>query len=120
MVESQVRKLQTLLERKIEERGYTQLEVEKAVGWEKGTLDRLLTGEVELSVKQAFMILGVIGVDPEAFFAELYGLASGALPAELAELKSVVGSVVNLLVKNGVVTADAVVSAVAAQARPPR
>ena len=55
-----------------------------------------------------------IGVDPDAFFAELYGLTAGPLPSELAELQAMIGSIVNLLVKNDVVTAGAVARAVAA------
>ncbi len=120
MIESEVRKLHTLLERKIEETGYTQLEVEEALGWEEVTIAQLLAGEEELRVRQVFVILEVIGVDPKAFFAELYGLATGELSAELAELKALVGSVANLLVENGVVTAADLVSAVAAQVNIPR
>lgn len=87
------------------------------MGWEEGTIARLSTGEEELGVKQALVILGAIDVAPKAFLAELYGLTAGGLTAELDELKTSIGSMVNLLVKNGVVTADAVASAVAAQVR---
>ena len=120
MIDIHVRKLHALLKSKIDERGTTPDEVDKAVGWKAGTVGRLLAGDDELSVKQAFSILGAIGVDPDAFFAELYGLTAGPLPSELAELQAMIGSIVNLLVKNGVVTADAVARAVAAHTDPRR
>ncbi len=116
MIESQVRKFQTLLERKIHQRGHEESDVEEDLGWEAGTIRRLLTGKEELGVRQVLAILGVIDVDPKAFFAELYGLTVGGLSADVAELKNMVGSVANLLVKNGVVTADELMNAVAAQA----
>ncbi len=62
----------------------------------------------------------VIGVDPKAFFAELYGLAASDVSAKLAELRALVGRVTNLLVDNGWVTTDDLVSAVAAQVNIPR
>ncbi len=115
MIETQVRKFHTLLEKKIRQRGYEESDVEESLDWETGSIRRLSTGEQELKVEQVLVILAVIGVDQQAFFAELYGLAVDVSPAELAELKTLVGSVVNLLVKNGVVTADDLMSAVAAQ-----
>ncbi len=125
MIETQVRKFHTLLEKKIRERGYEESDVEESLDWETGTLRQLLTGEQELKVEQMLEILAVIGVDPKAYFAELYvGLPVGGLSAELVEFKTVVGSVVNLLVKNDVISAEDLMSAVAAQAAgtdgPPR
>ena len=123
MIESQVRELQALLERKIDERGATKAEIEQGLGWEEGAIGRLLAGEEPLTVEQVFAILGVIRVDSDVFFTELSGPITGTLPLKLAELKTLIGGVVNLLVRNDVITADALANAVAAQAigtaRPP-
>ncbi len=116
MMETQVRKFHTLLEKKIRQRGYEESDIEESLDWEAGTIRQLLTGEQELKVEQVLAILAVIGVDQKVYFAELYGLPVGGLSAELVELKTLVDSIVNLLVKNDVVTADDLVSAVAAQA----
>ncbi len=120
MIETEVHKLHTLLKEKIDETGYTPLEVEETLGWENVTIAQLLDGEEEMRVRQVLVILDRIGVEPKTFFAEIYGLAAGDLSAELAELKALVGSVANLLVDNGVVTTADLASAVAAQVNIPR
>ncbi len=116
MIESQVRKFHILLEKKIRQGGYKESDVEKTLSWEEGTIRQLLTGEEELMVEQMLMILDVIGVEPKVFFAELSDQVGG-LSADFAKFKTLVGNVVNLLVKNGVITAADLAIAVAAQSR---
>ncbi len=108
----------TLLGRKIREQGFTELEVEEALGWDRSHIQQLLAGRKGLRVDQLVLILGVIGVEPKAFHAELYGMSPGAedLRAKIAELSTLVDSLANLLVKNQVVTASELTRAVAARA----
>ena len=62
----------TLLRNKIRERGFTQLEVQEALGWGRSYISQLLTKQKSLRIEQVLLILNVIGVDPSEFFGELY------------------------------------------------
>lgn len=108
----------TLLSKKICGRGFTELEVEQALSWERGHIQQLTAGLKDLKVAEVLQILGVIGVEPKAFLIESYGTPprSEVSPAELAELSTLVDSLANLLVKHQVVTAGELARAVARQA----
>ncbi len=57
----------------IRERGFTQLEVQEALGWGCSYISQLLTKQKSLRVKQVFLILGVVNVEPAEFFSRMYG-----------------------------------------------
>ena len=73
----QLDRVLTLLRNKIRERGFTQLEVQEALGWGRSYISQLLTKQKSLRVEQVLLILNVISVSPADFYAELFG-AEGA------------------------------------------
>lgn len=75
IVEKEVNRVLTLLRNKIREKGFTQLQVQEALGWGRSYISQLLTKQKSLRVEQVLLILDVIGVDPAGFFAELYYVA---------------------------------------------
>ena len=78
-VERELDSVLTLLRNKIRERGFTQLEVQEALGWGRSYISQLLTKQKSLRIEQVLLILNVIGVDPSEFFGELYHFpASGS------------------------------------------
>jgi len=84
-VERELDRVLTLLRNKIRERGFTQLEVQEALGWGRSYISQLLTKQKSLRIEQVLLILNVIGVDPSAFFSELYNFgeregAPGSFP----------------------------------------
>lgn len=64
----------------IHERGFTQPEVQEALGWGRSYISQLLTKQKTLRLEQVLMILNVISVRPEDFFGEVFqfGEAYGA------------------------------------------
>lgn len=109
----------TLLGKKIREQGFTELEIEEALSWDRKHIRQLTIGLKGLRVEEVLSILGAIGVEPEAFFTELYGTppkAVGPRQAELAELSTLADRITNLLVKNKVITTSELARAVAARA----
>ena len=130
-VEKELDRILTLLRNKIREKGFTQLEVQDALGWGRSYISQLLTKQKSLRVEQVLLILGVIGVDPADFFGELYhympmdrgirnideyvdraGLRGGfqAQTEEIAraveQLQDTVQGVVRLLAESAVVPVD--------------
>ncbi len=75
ILEGEIDRVLTLLRHKIRERGYTQLDVQKELGWGRSYISQLLTKQKALRVEQVLLILRVIGIDPAAFFGQLYPLA---------------------------------------------
>ncbi len=71
-IERELDRVLTLLRNKIRERGFTQLEVQEALGWGRSYISQLLTKQKSLRIEQVLLILNVIGVDPGDFFSELY------------------------------------------------
>lgn len=71
-LERELDRFLTLLRNKIRERGFTQLEVQQALGWGRSYISQLLTKQKSLRVEQVLMILDVINVPPSEFFSELY------------------------------------------------
>ncbi len=72
-VERELDRCLTLLRDKIREQGFTQLEVQEALGWGRSYISQLLTRQKNLRIDQVVMIMNVIGVEPAEFFGELYG-----------------------------------------------
>ena len=66
----------TRLRNVIREQGFTQLEVQEALGWGLSYISQLLTQQKALRVEQVLAILKVVGVDPGEFFAEVFGRKS--------------------------------------------
>ena len=63
----------SLLRNKIRASGFTQLEVQEALGWGRSYISQFLTKQKKLRLEQVLSILNVIEVEPAAFFGELYG-----------------------------------------------
>ena len=107
----------TLLRNKIREQGFTQLQVQEALGWGRSYISQLLTRQKALRIEQVLLILRVIGVEPRDFFAELYGHAAlrhlpapapadevvGRLGNEVEALRSLVHGLTDLLLAERVI-----------------
>ena len=75
-IDREVERVLTLLRNKVRERGFTQLSVQAELGWGRSYISQLFTRQKCLRMEQVLLILGVIGVHPAEFFAELYGSRS--------------------------------------------
>ena len=73
-VEREVDRVLNLLRSKIHEQGFTQLRVQKALGWGRTYISQLFRKQKSLRFDQILQILGVIEIDPAEFFAEFYRL----------------------------------------------
>ncbi len=62
----------TLLRNKIRQQGFTQMEVQDALGWGRSYISQIVTQQKKLRMDQVLRILRVIGVSPGDFFGELY------------------------------------------------
>ena len=71
-VDAEVDRYLTLLRNKIRQQGFTQIEVQQALGWGRSYISQLLTKKKCLRLEQMLLILTVIGVEPVEFFRELY------------------------------------------------
>ncbi len=107
-----------LLAGKIRERGFTELEVEETLGWDRRHIQQLKAGRKRPRVGEVLSILEVVGVEPAELFAELYGPPprSEEPHAMLAELSALADGLVELLVRNDRITASELARAVAARA----
>ncbi len=117
-VDKLVAPILTLLGEKICEQTFTELEVQEVLGWDRNHFQQLKYGRKRLRVEEVLAVLGAIGVEPGEFFAELYGLPprSESPHDEIADLSALADGLVNLLVKNGHLTAGELARAVAARA----
>ena len=61
------------LQEKIQRRGFTQREVQEALGWGRTYITQLVRRQKSLRIEQIILILRVIKVRPADFFAEIYG-----------------------------------------------
>ena len=125
-VERQLDRILTLLRNKIRQRGFTQLEVQEALGWGRSYISQLLTKQKSLRIEQVLLILNVIGIDPAAFFAELYppdvfaragrpmpqDRSAAALSGDYRSVQSLLRGLVDLLVNQEVITAEELSAAV--------
>ena len=112
-IDEKVAPFLALLVEKIHQQTFTERDIEEVLGWKRQHIDQLKDGIQGLRVAEVIQVLDTIGVEPKAFFAELYGLPSSRAErpdaelarAELAEIARVVESIVDLLVANGALTA---------------
>ena len=120
--DDEVGRVLKFLRNKIYDQQFTQLEVQEALSWGRSYISQLMTRQKKLRVDQVFSILGVIGVDPREFFAELYQLqlmeegergehAGAAISGEVEELRREVADLrrltrrlVGLLVRKEVIS----------------
>ncbi|MCP3995580.1 MAG: helix-turn-helix transcriptional regulator [bacterium] len=118
----------TLLRNKIREKGFTQLEVQEALGWGRSYISQLVTKQKSLRLEQVLSILHVIGIEPRSFFGELYGaartLGGARLPEgpkpkrpveRLGRLTALLQGLTELLLKRGLITRTELSQAVAEQ-----
>ncbi len=119
----------TLLRNKIRQRGFSQLEVQESLGWGRSYISQLLTRQKNLRLDQVLMILRVIGVKPEEFFAELYVLPRSSSgwaetssspsmepDADFEEFGAMLQGLTRLLVDKGIVAPNEVIAAAEAEA----
>ncbi len=124
-VERQLDRILILLRNQIRQRGFTQLEVQEVLGWGRSYISQLLTKQKSLRVEQVLLILNVIGIDPAAFFAELYppDASSMGQPAygsqpdsdlrgDYREVRSLLRGLVDLLVNQEIISAEELAAAV--------
>lgn len=114
-IDHEVERFLSLIRNKIRERGFTQLEVQENLGWGRTYISQLLIRQKGLRVDQVISILGVIGIDPANFFAELYGAnrfgeapqsaGIAELHQELQELRTLLRGLVDLLLENQLIQA---------------
>ncbi len=115
-------RLLSLLRNKIQAQGFTQLDVQQALGWGRSYISQLLTKQKKIRVDQVLLILNVIGVDPAEFYGELYQAPAGPrhVPAgsarppvpgpaeeqerELHKLRALLDGVVGVLLKKRLIT----------------
>ncbi len=71
-VERELDRYLTALRNLIRQRGFTQLEVQEALGWGRSYVSQLLTKQKGLRFEQVPMILNTIGVTPEEYLSEIY------------------------------------------------
>ncbi len=118
-VEPEVDRYLTLLRNKIRQLGFTQLEVQEALGWGRSYISQLLTKQKALRVEQVLLVLSVVGIDPREFFQELYATphyrgprwheeaaGSEALHREVEDLRTLVHGLADLLLGEGLITAE--------------
>lgn len=123
-VERDVERCLTLLRDRIRERGFTQLEVQTALGWGRSYISQLLTRQKKLRIEQVLLILSVIGVEPARFFADLHAApplprrpldrpARPDIDAEIDRLRRQARAVIELLLEKNLISAEDLSVAVA-------
>lgn len=124
-VENEVDRMLKLLREKIRDKGYTQLKVQEALGWGRTYISQLFRKQKSLRFDQILHILNIIGVDPGLFFAEYYDLEHPGIeedahiirrrlrrygvpevPGAADEVRALVTSLTELLVKKKVLTPE--------------
>ena len=117
----------TLLGNMIRKQRFTQLRIQKALGWGKSYISQLITKQKALRLQQMLSILEVIGVDPAEFFAELYGIPLGGAPPpdtgekdlrrQLEDFRASVYNLLDLLLERELISAEDLSAAVEAAGR---
>jgi len=67
-VEQEVRRYLELLEGLIKVEGFSIREVERRLGWGKGTLNGIFHGKIEIKLRHLFGILDLLGYTQEQFY----------------------------------------------------
>ncbi len=130
-VDREVDRYLTLLSDKVRGRGFTQLEVQEALGWGRSYISQLVTKQKSLRLDQVLLILSVIGVEPAEFFAELYqprqyyshapapmeASTAAVLGHQLPQLSAYLRAVRQLLLDKGLISANELALAVDAADR---
>lgn len=75
-VDQEVKRYLELLEGLIKVESFSIREVERRLGWGKGTLNGIFRGKIELKLRHLFGVLDLLGYTPEQF----YDLAHRKLP----------------------------------------
>ncbi len=73
-IDRELDRILTLLRNVIRQKGFTQLEVQEALGWGRSYISQLLTKQKSLRVEQILLVLNVINVKPAEFWGEIYQL----------------------------------------------
>lgn len=71
-VERRVDRLLAVLRETIVRSRFTQLEIQEALGWGRTYISQLWSKQKHVRFDQVAMILGVIGVEPAEFYAEVF------------------------------------------------
>src|SRR6185436_3471481 len=71
-IEGEVRRFLHLLEALMRLENLTIRDVERRLGWAKGTLNRIFSGRIELKVRHLLMLASVFGLSAEQFFLLAY------------------------------------------------
>ncbi len=131
-VEREIDRLLSLLKATITRRGFTQMEVQEALGWGRSYISQLLTKQKSPRIEQVLAVLRVIGVEPKAFFGELYpesppaatgrrrlpASTSRQLPGEEPERTGLLlAGLTDLLLKKGLISRQELTRAAEAQRR---
>ncbi len=72
IVDRDLDRILVLLRNRIRERGFTQLEVQEHLGWGRSYISQLVNRQKSLRVEHVLLILNVLDVKPEDFWAEIY------------------------------------------------
>ena len=75
-VDREIDRYLALLRAKIRDQGLTQRDIQQALGWGRSYISQILNRQKGLRLEQLLLMLNVIGVDPVAFFDELYDLGA--------------------------------------------
>ena len=125
------------LRRVIQERGFTQLEVEEVLGWGRGYISQLVTRRKAVRIEQILLILNIINVTPEDFFGEIFLLgnraatrrrahrpvsvldAAGSMDDDLYRIKLLYDALVSVLTRKGLLDAASLERAIERAKRHP-
>ncbi len=83
-VQEEIVRILDLLRRNLVARGFTQVAVQKRLGWGRSSISDILAGQMTLRVESLHLILEAIGMPPGEFYAELYSWPP--LPESASEL----------------------------------
>lgn len=72
-VPDRVDRILAALKSSIQDQGFTQREVQEALGWGRTYLSQLFRRQKVLRIDQVVSVLHVIGIHPGVFFAEVFG-----------------------------------------------
>ncbi len=79
-VDRELDRILTLLQARMRDRGFSQVEVQEILGWGRSYISQLVHKNKSIRVEQVLMILNVIGVRPEEFWAEIYQFGAFSPP----------------------------------------
>ena len=82
-VDRDLARILTVLQHTIRRRGFTQLEVQEALGWGRSSISLLMTRQKPLRVDQLLRILKVIGVEPGEFWGEVFDFGGPAMTSDV-------------------------------------